>query len=83
MEYARDEWQRREEFSGRIVRVYSEKPFFSKNRSSSYDHYWDVQSADGESHTLRVYSKHVWSSADEGDWVTKRAGRLLPDSYGR
>lgn len=81
VEFVRDEWQKREEFSGQIVRVYAEKPFFAKSNSSSRDYYWDVASADGETHTLRVRSRLVWNRGDEGDWITKRAGHLLPDGY--
>jgi hypothetical protein len=81
-DFVRDEWQKGEEFSGRIVRVYAEKPFYAKSRSSSRDYYWDVESADGDTHSLRVRLKHVWNSAREGDWVTKRSGKLLPDGYG-
>lgn len=74
-DYVRGEMQRREEFSGSIVKIYSERSFPG---SKHFDHYWDVRSADGAIHTLRIRSKSFWSSAHSGAFVTKRSGEIEP-----
>jgi hypothetical protein len=74
-EYVRGEMQRREEFTGTIVKIYSERSFPG---SKHFDHFWDVRSPDGELHTVRIRSKSSWSSAHSGAYVSKRAGEIDP-----
>lgn len=77
-----DKWQESEAFSGQIVRKYSEKPFFNNRSTSLRYHYWDVESADGKTHTLRIRPESAWASATEGEWVIKRQGELNPERIG-
>jgi len=79
---ARDSWQESESYSGKIVRIYSEKPFLSGRHSTRRDHYWDVESADGSNHAARIRPESAWRAASEGEWIIKREGELYPERVG-
>src|SRR3990172_10143910 len=76
---ARSELQKREEWSGTVVRIYSERSFLGRR---SFDHYWDVRTASGEIRSPIVTKSH-WRDAAVGDHVVKRAGYYNPTILGR
>jgi hypothetical protein len=81
-----DQWvtsaQTREEFTGTIARVYDHKPFFS-GRDSVGERYWDVRTAEGDVHSVRIRPRSLWSDARPGDRVVKRAGEANPGLIGQ
>jgi hypothetical protein len=74
-DYVQAELQRREEYGGTIVRVYSERSMAGRR---SFNHYWDIRSTDGRIHSARIRPKSVWSAGHSGYSVIKRAGELNP-----
>ena len=76
---ARSELQKREEWTGTVVRIYSERSFPGRR---SYDHYWDVRTPSGEVKSP-VISKSLWNDAHVGDQVIKKAGYHNPSIVGR
>jgi len=78
-DYVQAEWQKREVYSGTIIRVYSEPSLMSRRTSH---HYWEVRSPDGTLHTARIRSKNQWSAGHGGHQVVKRAGELIPTITG-
>ncbi len=83
---AYDDWARsrqmKEAFQGTIVRVYKERPFWSRRGSASH-RYWDVRTAGREERAIRIYSRDLWSAGAHGMSVIKRDGELDPDLLGR
>jgi hypothetical protein len=81
-----DDWTRsrqmKEAFQGTIVRVYKERPPWSRHGSASHL-YWDVRTAGREDHAIRVYSRDLWNAGAHGMSVIKREGELDPDLLGR
>ena len=75
IEYARDEYQRRQEYSGTLVRRYTSAEY-SGNRSRSL--YWDIRSPDGNIHSPRIRPRSFWEEAHDGQHVIKKAGELYP-----
>lgn len=80
IEFARDEYQRRQEYSGTITRRYSALQFASRK---SYRLYWDIRSSDGEIHSPWIRPRSYWESAREGAHVVKKAGELYPTVVSR
>lgn len=76
----RTELQKREEWSGTVVRVYSERSFLGRR---SFDHRWDVRTASGEVRSPIISPKSAWNGARVGDQVVKRAGFRNPTIVGR
>ena len=75
----RGELQKREEWSGTVVRVYSERSFLGRR---SFEHYWDVRTASGEIHSP-IITKSQWNNARVGDQVIKQTGVYTPTVVGR
>lgn len=75
----RSELQKREEWSGTVVRVYSERSFLGRR---SFDHYWDVRTSSGEVRSPIITKSH-WNDARVGDQVVKHAGFYSPTIVGR
>lgn len=74
-DYVRGELQKREEWTGTIVRVYSERSFPG---SKSFNHYWDVRTSGGETRSPRIWGRSIWNGGRVGDYVVKQAGELNP-----
>jgi len=75
----RGELQKGEEWSGTVVRVYSERSFLGRR---SFDHYWDVRTTSGEI-CSPIITKSQWNNARVGDQVVKQAGVYIPMVVGR
>ncbi len=75
----RSELQKREEWSGTVVRIYSERSFLGRR---SFDHYWDVRTTSGDIRSPIVTKSH-WNDARVGDHVVKQAGFYSPTIVGR
>lgn len=78
-DYVQAELQRREQYSGTILRVYSERSFASRH---SFNHYWDIRSSDGALHSARIRSTSIWNTGHSGLRVSKQAGELNPTIVG-
>jgi hypothetical protein len=74
-DYVRGELQKREEWTGTIVRVYAERSFPG---SKSFNHYWDVRTASGEIRSPRIWGKNSWSAGRVGDYAIKQPGEKNP-----
>lgn len=68
--------QRRESWSGTVVRVYTERGLGSRN--SSRNRYWEVRTAEGNLLSERIWSRDLWKMASRGDRLIKREGELHP-----
>lgn len=68
---------RNEALTGTIVRSYEKGGHRTQSRGSS-KRFWDVQTADGNVHSLRVYSSSIWRDAIPGETIVKEAGTLDP-----
>lgn len=74
-DYVQAELQRREEYSGTIVRVYSERSFPG---SRSFHRFWDIRATDGQIHAARIRARSEWNAGRGGLRVIKRVGELNP-----
>jgi len=79
-DYVRSDLQERQEWSGTVIRVYSQRSFPG---SRSFEHYWDVRTVAGEVRSPRIRPKSLWSHGRVGDQVVKRAGDFNPMTIGR
>lgn len=75
----RGELQEREEWSGTVVRVYSERSILGRR---SFDRYWDVRTTSGEIRSP-IITKSQWNDARVGDQVVKQNGVYNPMVVGR
>lgn len=68
--------QKRESWSGTVLRVYTEPGFGRRNSSTT--RYWEVRTADGDLRAERIWSRNLWNMASPGDRLIKREGELHP-----
>ena len=75
----RSEMQKREEWSGTVVRVYAERGALSRRSSTPY---WDVRTTTGEIRSPAISPRSEWKKARVGDHVVKHAGNYNPTIVG-